>query len=230
MITGIHTNISTIMKCPHCLVEVNSNFSEQYLAEDSQGHWSVFKMTCPNAECGKLILDVALGEHHPHYQQLIEIRKRTTVKPISSGRPPVPNEVDISFSIDYKEACDILKLSPKASAALSRRCLQHILREKAGVKKGDLSSEIQQIIDSKTLPSYLSESIDAVRNIGNFAAHPLKSTSTGEIVEVEVGEAEWLLDVLESLFDFYFVQPAVLKAKRDALDLKLSDIGKPPMK
>jgi hypothetical protein len=44
------------------------------------------------------------------------------------------------------------------------------------------------------------------------------------------GEAEWLLDVLEGLFDFYFVQPALLKAKRDALNKKLKDAGKPAMK
>ena len=80
------------------------------------------------------------------------------------------------------------------------------------------------------MPSHLTESIDAIRNIGNFAAHPQKNTSTGEIVEVEFGEAEWILDVLESLFDFYFVQPAILKAKKDALNKKLADVGKPPMK
>lgn len=76
----------------------------------------------------------------------------------------------------------------------------------------------------------LAESVDAIRNIGNFAAHPMKSTSTGEIVEVGPGEAEWILDVIEALFDFYFVQPAKLKAKRDALNSKLHDLGKPPMK
>ena len=58
----------------------------------------------------------------------------------------------------------------------------------------------------------------------------IKSTSTGEIVEVEFGEAEWILDVLETLFDFYFVQPAILKIKKDALNKKLSDSGKPLMK
>jgi len=47
---------------------------------------------------------------------------------------------------------------------------------------------------------------------------------------VEPGEAEWNLDVLESLFDFYYVQPARLQAKRAALDKKLAEAGKPPMK
>ena len=58
----------------------------------------------------------------------------------------------------------------------------------------------------------------------------MKSTHTGEVVDVEPGEAEWLLDVLEGMFDFYFVQPAILKKKRDSLNTKLADLRKPPMK
>jgi hypothetical protein len=53
---------------------------------------------------------------------------------------------------------------------------------------------------------------------------------TREIVPVEPGEAEWNLDVLESLFDFYFVAPARTKARRDALNKKLADAGKKPLK
>lgn len=223
------------MKCPHCLVEVNPNFTEIHLGSDNESYWSVFTMNCPNAKCGKMIVDLASGEPHRNHAnqslgRLRTINFRQTVRPFASSRPPVPPEVDETFSRDYKESCLILTLSPKASAALSRRCLQNILRNKAGVKKGDLSNEIQQIIDSKSLPSHLSESIDAIRNIGNFAAHPLKSTASGEIIDVETGEAEWLLDVLEALFDFYFVQPAILKSKREALNKKLADLGKPSMK
>ena len=93
-----------------------------------------------------------------------------------------------------------------------------------------MADEIQQLIDSGKLPSDLSESIDAVRNIGNFAAHPMKSQHSGEIIEVELGEAEWTLDVLEELFDFYFVRPALRAKKRADLDQKLAAAGKPPMK
>jgi len=46
---------------------------------------------------------------------------------------------------------------------------------------------------------------------------------------VEAGEAEWNLDTLEGLFDFYFVQPAVLQAKKEALNKKLSGAGKPTL-
>jgi len=149
---------------------------------------------------------------------------------LSERRPLCPFEVPANIAKDYLEARLVLPLSPKASAALSRRCLQNLLRDAAKVKPSDLSKEIQEVIDGGKLPSQLADSIDSIRNIGNFAAHPIKSKSTGEIVDVEPEEAEWNLDVLESLFDFYYVQPAKVAKKREALNAKLSEAGKPPMK
>lgn len=55
-----------------------------------------------------------------------------------------------------------------------------------------MAKEIQEVIDSGKLPSYIAEGIDAVRNIGNYAAHPAKSQSTGEIVDVELGKPSGL--------------------------------------
>jgi uncharacterized protein DUF4145 len=150
--------------------------------------------------------------------------------PKGISRVPLGPEIPDEFAGDYREACLTLPDSPEASAALSRRCLQHLLREEAKVKPGKLVNEIQQFLDSGKLPSYLAESLDGVRNLGNFAAHPIKSTASGEIIDVEPGEAEWNLDVLESLFDFYLTQPAVLKKKQDALNTKLKEAGKPEMK
>lgn len=220
------------MKCPHCNVEINESFSHTPIAADGEGYWSAIKMLCPNNACNKLIVKLGVGEPKHYNGSVCGIRavREFLVLPQGSSRPPVPTEVEPQFVQDYLEAGLILNASPKASAALSRRCLQHILREKAGVKKADLSKEIDELLASKSLPSYLADSIDGVRHIGNFAAHPIKSKSTGEIVEVEPGEAEWLLDVIESLFDFYFVQPVLLNAKREALNRKLVDAGKPPMK
>ncbi len=64
------------------------------------------------------------------------------------------------------------------------------------------------------------------KTVGNFASHPIKSTNTGEIIDVEDGEADWLLETLESLFDFYFVKPKELQNKRQALNQKLTQAGK----
>jgi hypothetical protein len=73
----------------------------------------------------------------------------------------------------------------------------------------------------------LSHQLDAIRNVGNFAAHPQKSQSTGEILPVEPHEAEWGLDLLEELFDHYFVKPKRAQERKDALNKKLAAAGKP---
>jgi len=151
--------------------------------------------------------------------------------PKGIARQPLPPEVDDKEVIgNYNESCLVLSDSPKASAALSRRCLQHILREKAKVKKSDLNSEIQEVLDSGKLPSTIADNLDAVRNIGNFAAHPVKSTRSLEIVDVEPHEAEWNLEVLEQLIDFYYIKPALAFKKREELNAKLAEAGKPPLK
>lgn len=149
------------------------------------------------------------------------------IYPLGTTRPPCPSEVPEAIAQDYKEACLVEQYSKKAAAALARRCLQTMLHDQ-GIKKKDLNQEIEEAITK--LPSHLSEAIDAIRHIGNFAAHPIKYQHTGEIVEVESGEAEWSLDVLEQLFDFYYVAPKNLVLKRKALNKKLKEAGKPLLK
>ncbi len=227
------------MICPHCLTGIHEDFNEWSRGDskDSEYYWAAYLMRC--SECGKNIIKLCKRFHNAPtiYGEI--------VYPRSSGRPPVPAEVDEKFAIDYKEACAVLKDSPKASSALSRRCLQLILEEKAELKvlnvktgkvedkkivPGVLDSEIQQVLDNGGLPSAIADNLDAVRVIGNFAAHPIKSQRSGEIVEVEPDEAEWNLDVVESLFDYYFVQPELAQQKRAAMNQKLQEAGKKPLK
>jgi hypothetical protein len=128
---------------------------------------------------------------------------------------------------EFIESSLVLADSEKASAALSRRCLQTLLREEAKVKPSDLWNEIDEFIDTGKVPSDVEQGLHAVRNIGNFAAHPIKSKSTGTILEVEPGEAEWNLDVLERLFDYFFVGPAITAKRKTELNKKLAEAGKP---
>lgn len=180
------------------------------------GGWVLIRRGCP--ACKRMILRLLNGlPVYNQFSQFIKIKEASKdflVRPKGISRPPCPSEVTKEFAEDYTEACFIIADSPKASAALSRRCLQNILREVAGVKHDNLHNEIQEVIDKGTLPTYIVEVIDAVRNIGNFAAHPFKSEKTGEILPVELGEANWNLDVIEALFDFYFVQLAIIKKKK----------------
>jgi hypothetical protein len=201
------------MECPSCFHFFADQWGENVVS-DENGEWTFSYTSCAN--CKTLIVDLTDSEG--------------TIRINPPAKRRISDEVPKPFRDDHAEALAVLARSEKASAALSRRCLQQLLREHAGVKPGELAKEIQQVIDANQLPSYLADDLDAVRNIGNFAAHPIKSKSTGEIVQVEAGEAKWILDVLEGLFDFYFVQTARARERRDALNSKLADAGKPPLK
>ena len=219
------------MKCPHCLTEFHDNPQNIDIGHDQDGYWLLVQQTCP--ACNRFVLHLQCGDSRIRLGDIVGLRnveKNILVRPKGINRSPCPPEIPDGFATDYREACLVVADSAKASAALSRRCMQHILREKAGIRHSDLATEIQECLDKRVFPTYIADSLDAVRNIGNFASHPIKTKSTGEIVDVEPGEAEWNLDVLEALFDFFFVGPAKVKAKKEALNKKLDDAGKPPMK
>lgn len=211
------------MQCPHCLVSIHEDENRANLATDLTGRWLSSYQICPS--CEHIIVHLIHAERAG--AKFVQSEKFLAY-PRNATRPKAPTDVLDHIAEDFNEACLIVNDSPKASAALSRRCLQTILRETMGVKKGSLDNEIDQAME--LFPSHIFEAIDAIRHIGNFAAHPIKSTSTGEIVAVEPGESEWLLDVLEQLFDFCYVQPRILKEKRDKLNAKLKDAGKPMLK
>jgi len=207
----------TLYEGPHCNVGIHEGLEDAVMFQESQitsagqvvatgGFWFREQQRCP--ECYEGIIFLRQVIPGPGTKQRFMAYPR-------AASHPIPSEVTEPYRQDFSEACIVLPLSPKASAALSRRCLQAVLKDKAGAKSKDLADEIDEVINAKVVPGYIADNLHAVRNIGNFAAHPIKSKNTGEIVEVEPGEAEWNLDVLESLFEFYFVQPAQ-SAKRKA--------------
>ena len=183
-------------KCPHCTIGVR--FEKNTILADSANagqhdHVTIATPTgyrlqlttagCP--DCGKPIVTIT----HIKDQKNFEASPDIMFWP-QTGNRPVPKEVetaDPKLAEDFREAVSVFPKSKKASAALSRRCLQHILREKAGTKSKDLSQQIDEVLDK--LPTDLASDVDGIRNVGNFAAHPIKSKNSGEIVEVEEGAA-----------------------------------------
>jgi len=82
----------------------------------------------------------------------------------------------------------------------------------------------------RALPTGIHSTLDAIRNFGNFSAHPVTDQTTLQIIDVDEHEAEYCLDVLDALFDHYYVRPEEAKRKRTALNAKLTAAGKPPSK
>lgn len=238
------------LKCPHCRLRIfYEAHDESFWLKDDQvtqaeeveggisqthGSYGVSYGHCPSCDNliifyveGVSITEISRKNKEPLQYYDWEIRK--LIYPPAKASE-IGEEVPERYRNDFEEATEVLPISPKASAALSRRILQDVLREELGIAKATLVMEIEAFIQRSDVPTYLTDAVDAIRNIGNFATHPLKNTNTGEVAEVEPGEAEWLLEVNESLFDFVFVQPKKLAERKSKLNLKLKDIGKPSMK
>lgn len=214
--------------CPHCgraasAFSVDTDVPQSsFSTESADGEFYVDHTVCPGCNRSQ----IRLAKRTPFPNRPIYVM----AWPVGGATRAVATEVPQAIAADYQEASAVLSISPKASAALSRRILQAVLSDHLHVKKGNLAQQIDAILETERLPTHLAESIDAVRNIGNFAAHPMKAVHSGEILPVEAGEAEWTLDVLDLLFDYVFVQPALAKEKRAALEKKIAAAGKPELK
>ena len=214
------------MKCPHCAVHFHDNWVDAWLHYGRNvTDWRYRMAYCPGCKQGTIELAPhTRDDEAPNWRQ---------VHPIGSNRGPVPAEVPKAIARDYTEACQVLPLSPKASAALSRRCLQSMLHAN-GYQAKDLAKEIDQLLAEKdplkALPRSVRETVDAIRNFGNFSAHPIDDKTSLQIIEVEPHEAEWCLEVLEDLFEHFYVGPAAAAAKKAALNAKLNAAGRQPSK
>lgn len=225
------------MICPHCSKGIHfireEQFALEYDSEESLGR-AFEGGFCPS--CQNIIVISYTGEYSINNKGIGYVERDETNPYVALVYPYQSNhkissseEVPRIYLNDYREALEVQAISPKASAALSRRCLQNFLHNELNIKKKNLAQEIEHFVQNEQAPSYIIDSVDAIRNIGNFAAHPIKNTNTGEIVDVEPGEAEWLLEVLEMLFDFYFVYPKKIERRKEELNNKLRSLGKPVM-
>lgn len=221
------------MMCPHCnrTIHFNAANSAVYQSRDNERNgYSIDSGFCP--ACSMLIVLLQFGTYIVPDRMgddpaLDFINEQQILYPRQSARQPLPEEVPQNIRDDFSEAALVQPLSAKASAAISRRLLQHILRERWGIKRRTLQAEIQEFVKGPDIPSYVSETVDAVRVVGNLAAHPMKDENTGFIVDVEPEESEWLLEVIETLCDFSYVQPRRLETRKKALNAKLKSIGNP---
>lgn len=162
-------------------------------------------VTCPNTECKKLYLEVMLtnvqkDETTNWTTRPTKIIKEWRLLPESEARV-LPDYIPQAIKSDYYEACRIRDLSPKASATLARRCLQGMIRDFWGISKQTLKEEIEEL-KSKVEPD-IWDSIDAVRSVGNIGAHMEKEINL--IINVEPGEAQLLIGLIEQLIDDWYV-------------------------
>ncbi len=197
--------------CPYCdrnTTITESNYSGNVHeidknSKDDQIALYTSVITCPNSKCREYSISADLylwrwqgnswsiqGKPILHW----------SLKPQSESKQ-FPDYVPVAVTADYDEACLIRDLSPKASATLSRRCLQGMIRDFFGVKGRTLFDEINAIKEKVDPLTW--DAIDAVRSIGNIGAHMEKDINI--IIEVDSNEANLLIGLIESLIQDWYV-------------------------
>lgn len=197
--------------CPHCQRHVTitntiSGGQSTLYHENADGRHTLVTnfIVCPNPECKKFTLDLrlhkSLRRHGGGNDSLQEVVKSWRLIPPSNAKV-FPDYIPKALIEDYTESCLIRESSPKASATLARRCLQGIIRNFWSVKPGRLVDEIEAIKDKTDQLTW--EAIDAVRKVGNIGAHMEKDIDL--IVEVDPNEAELLINLIETLFQDWYI-------------------------
>lgn len=220
-------------KCPYChkdtTIVFDTNFHADvhyYKSQSKAGFIGLLTrfVVCPNPDCKEYTIDAELfNASQTDIRSDPKIKgdpiKSWLLKPQSSAIPQ-PDYIPEPIRNDYYEACSILSLSPKAAATLARRCLQGMIRNFWGItNKKTLNEEINDLKNQNKVDPSTIASIDAIREIGNIGAHMEKDVNI--IVDIDEGEAELLIKLLEDLFQDWYVD----RHERDERNKQIQQIA-----
>jgi Domain of unknown function (DUF4145) len=199
-------------KCPYCghaqvlsQSRVDEDWTEQGVKGWEKGTPTVLvrSIVCANNDCRKLTLMAGLGIAGRSASTPLN---SWTLLPPSSAKPQ-PNCIPQPIRDDHYEACAIRDLSPKASATITRRCLQGMIRDFCGISKHRLIDEIdelrERVATGRAPLGVQPDAIDDIRKIGNIGAH--MEADINVIVGVDPNEAQILIELVELLFDEWYV-------------------------
>ena len=223
------------MQCPHCSIAFRATWNRQRLKYDnsSDASWICMTTVCPECEKPSIKIVYKTSTGVPVVDTLSEVfGKEQWVFPMSRAGKYFPDEVPEDLKKDYSEAYAVLLISPRSSATLSRRIMESILHQQ-GYRQKKLVDQIDAVRNEsepdKKLPTALLKMIDAVRVFGNFSAHPITNMKTLQIIDVESGEADVCLSVIEGMFEHYYVRPSVEARNLEVINEKLKEVGRDPL-
>jgi len=204
--------MSFLWRCPFCNhnATIGTNDTTSNLNSFNDGnkygmqavHWQT--ITCPNPNCREYTFKVSVYDYSAPRSggsyQTGKMNYSWQLIPRAEMKV-LPDYVPAAVVADYREACLICDLSPKASATLARRCLQGMIRDYWRISKSRLVDEIKEIEGKVDRLAW--DAIEAVRSIGNIGAHMEKDINV--IVDVEPQEAKLLIGLIETLVDDWYV-------------------------
>lgn len=184
--------------CPYCGCKQSftGNYSNDYAGyefvwtDQKETDLEIYHIKCANKKCMKITC----------VARELKTKKQIDIFP-KTAHKIYPDYIPKQIRDDYTEAISIIQDSPKASATLLRRCLQGMIRDFWGIKKGTLKAEIDELQSRISKPQW--EAIDGLRSIGNIGAHMEKDINL--IIDIDEGEAAKLVKLIELLIDKWYI-------------------------
>ncbi|AEV30444.1 hypothetical protein SpiGrapes_2685 [Sphaerochaeta pleomorpha str. Grapes] len=208
-------------ECPFCkkhIQLVKENLSTIRMDAGNGNITYVLGILCPNPNCKKT--SVYLAAYTGLYEGPHFVNPDTEKPPIGRFETLFPHGTYINYpsyipeSIrnDYMEAACIVDLSPKASAALIRRALQGMIKDKKPqLKNLKLEKQIESLRTEVSRQEYAA--LTAIRKIGNVGAHmedpgviaeqdcPINSIDATDLVHlIEYLLKSWYVDIHDADF------------------------------
>lgn len=194
---------------------------------------TAYWLQCQN--CQEIVIQIARTEANqsPPTETWVALPRRPNL-------PTLNSLIADPFRKDYLEAWAILEDSPRMSAVLSRRLLADLLEKYSNLKQFSLASRIDAFIADTRHPLWLRQNLHYLREAGDFGAHKQEdktassaatSQATTEpiILDVSKDEAQWTLDVIGDLFEYFIVAPEKDKEMRTAIDKKIAAANRKPI-
>lgn len=191
--------------CPYCGASVPSTYDTcrtrqpSFESECGKDSYNNLKPSTVNIS---FFLCPKCKKYNIHASGIGKVTKgiEVPIMPISKAKQ-FPDYIPKSIRSDYEEAYAIVNLSPKASATLSRRCLQGMIRDFFQIKENNLFNAINKL--EGKIPAQQWRVIDGIRRIGNIGAHMEKDINL--IVDIEPDEATKLLKLIEHLLQQWYI-------------------------
>jgi hypothetical protein len=202
-----NSEASFSMPCPYCATHAHFGRHQtlSYLAPT--GTWTLKLFAC--ASCRKPVILLSIARTDEGSFRTREVR---LIEPATTFRPPPSEHVPETWRKDYVEASVIQAMSPKSSAALLRRILDGMLREKTS------PATVHAMIEALkgVLPDYVWSGLHDLREFGNLSAHPTWN-NVGQIVDVEPNEVEMCFEVIDEMFEHWYEAPQREQQRKDKL-------------
>lgn len=158
----------------------------------AQMHWDYLISQRRNSSVSDLMLSICgrcngyslwsrRSKYDRNWYESTESTEWKIIAPQSLSSPvPHPDMPDACVN-DYQEARSVLSISPRASAALLRLCIQKLCIE-LGEPGKNINSDIASLV-TKGLPAEVQQALDIIRVTGNNAVHPgeLSDEDTSEL-------------------------------------------------